>query len=411
MNGIDSLPIDEILSHIEVFLLPTADDRYLPTNRRKRKDDSDAPYARLDHILYQVALADHIRMMQIMYRDSEDEQCLAPELREGDTSVKLSTKHLMEKLIEGRSRIIALCRTCYGADSFECLRASVDLASSYALQGMWPQVMTHVTVASNLLQLKEEIGDTRAQQTKQSRGKQAASRVRCCYSVLRAHALKNGGEVTNKFLQELVTEISVSRLPNEGSEISGLDNFTREIHDFFEYFNINRRDGDSPSSEEKEKEKEKVYSGPKKKIPCWGDIINFLRDESVTMNIWMAELEQTILPQNKASLYLCFRICDEQRKGVAHPLQLATAYTRYSNALKILSGTNLLKQLKDYKVELPILINYKTGVLMDLNTFDSQPGKFIIIFLNLMMNLSCFICYRLDLMFQNNKNQLYMLLN
>lgn len=69
---------------------------------------------------------------------------LAPELREGDTANKLPTKVLMEKLSEGRSRVVALCRLCYGDDSVESLRASVDLASSYALQGMWGQVNEHI---------------------------------------------------------------------------------------------------------------------------------------------------------------------------------------------------------------------------------------------------------------------------
>ena len=93
------------------------------------------------------------------------------------------------------------------------------------------------------------------------------------------------------------------------------------------------------------------------------------------MNIWMTELNQIILPQNKASLHLCFRICDDQRKGVAHPLQLARSYTRFSNALKVLAGTDLLKQLKDCKVETPIVINYKTGALIELNKLANQTGE------------------------------------
>ena len=377
MNGIDSLPMEEVLTHIELSVLPTADDRYIPINRRKRKDDSGAPHARLDHILYQVALADHIRMMQIMYRDSEDEQGLAPELREGDTTVKLPTKHLMEKLVEGRSRVVALCRTCYGDDSFESLRASVDLASAYALQGMWQQVITHVAVASNLLQMKEEVSDIRVQRTKQSRGKQAASRVRCCYSVLRAHALLNGGQISTVFVQELMKEMTAS-FTGDGEntlETLGTNNITKltsELYDFFQRFSVNRRDGNSPSSEEKHKEEPNNIL--RRDTPSWGDLINFFRDESFVMNIWMTELNQIILPQNKAALHLCFRICDDQRKGVAHPLQLAGAYTRFSNALKVLAGTDLLKQLKDCKVETPVVINYRTGALINSSKLNNQAG-------------------------------------
>jgi hypothetical protein len=38
-----------------------------------------------------------------------------------------------------------------GDESLESLRASVDLASSYALQGMWPQVTEHMAIASQKL--------------------------------------------------------------------------------------------------------------------------------------------------------------------------------------------------------------------------------------------------------------------
>ena len=46
----------------------------------------------------------------------------------------------MVKIIEGRIRIGALCRLCFGDDSLESLKSSIDLASAYATQGMWEQV-------------------------------------------------------------------------------------------------------------------------------------------------------------------------------------------------------------------------------------------------------------------------------
>lgn len=369
MNAHRLLPMDEVLSHIEHFLLPTADDRYLPINRRKRRDYSSSPHARLDHILYQVALADHIRMMQIMYRDSEDEQCLAPELREGDTSVKLPTKHLMEKLSEGRSRIMALCRTCHGEDSLESLRASVDLASSYALQGMWSQVRSHVAIASQQLISKENPSDIEEQHVRQSRGKQAARRVSCCYRVLRSHSLKNRGQIKASFLNELHTELSTIKFDDvvDGKEDSDKEDsalyyatkLTAELHEFFEFFILNKKDGGSPSFEEKEN------GNLIKTVPSWGDVINYLRDESAVMYVWMRELEVAILPQNKAALHLPFRLCDDQKKGVAHPTQLTTTYMKFSNSLKVISNTNLLKKIKDLKIETPIMINLRNGEMTD----------------------------------------------
>jgi hypothetical protein len=108
-----------VLFNIETFLLPSLDGRYASSNTRKQENFSSSPLMRLDQILDQVALADHIRTMQIMYRDSEDELNLAGELRASqgahDAPVKrLPTKHLMEKLSEGRARVVALCRLCHG---------------------------------------------------------------------------------------------------------------------------------------------------------------------------------------------------------------------------------------------------------------------------------------------------------
>jgi hypothetical protein len=378
MYSTEAVPMEKVLFTIEQFLLPTADDRYLPTNMRKQRDTSSSPKARLDHILYQVALADHIRTVQIMYRDSEDEQCLAPELREGDTSVKLPTNHLMEKLSEGRSRIVALCRCCYGKDSLEGLRASVDLASSYALQGMWLQVSEHVTAAINLLSLKEKATDIEREErrSKQERGKQAARLIHCCYTVLRTHALANKGQIGTTFMKELQSELSHFSYDvalgsecdsTEESSKAGTNHGTHLTTELVHFFNQNMRrvaDGNLPSSEEKES------SRYKKTGVSWGDLVNFLRMESAVMRSWMEELEGSLLPQNRAALHLPFRICDEQRRGIAHPTQLCATLMRFSSALKVIAGTSLLKKLKDLKIAMPTLIDRKTGNISSLNEAD-----------------------------------------
>jgi hypothetical protein len=361
----ESISMDQILLHIEHFLLPTADDRYLEDNLKKKKDYSSSPYARLDHVLYQVVLADHIRTIQIMYRDGEDEQGLASELRESDMTVKLTTKHLMEKLSEGRSRVTALCRSCYGDDSVESLRASVDLASSYALQGMWPQVSEHIAIASQQLISKATLRDQEEQRVKQKRGKQAALRVSCCYRVLRAHAIANRGQIKTVFLRELMMELSL--LTNEEDKQDGVagdvsvvglnyaTELTTELLEFFNNFVRDKRINRSYSSEEIDGRQRK------KAVVSWGDLINYFREDCELMQTWIREVEDTILPQNRAALHLPFRQCDCQRKGVAHPAQLAATYSKFSNVLKVIAGSTLLKQLKDLKIEVPILIDLRTG--------------------------------------------------
>ena len=136
-------PLEKILAVVEDFILPSADVRYL-IKRNKVPDTELLPTHRLAHLLTQVCIAEHIRAMQTLYRDFDDEMKLAGELRTDNPSAKLPAKLLVSKITEGRARIHCLCRQVYGDDSLQQLRAKIDLANCYALQGMWPQVSEHV---------------------------------------------------------------------------------------------------------------------------------------------------------------------------------------------------------------------------------------------------------------------------
>lgn len=137
----------QVLSEVEAFLLPLQDERYL-VKRNLVADTSVAPYNRLTYMLNQVLSAEYIRTMQTLYRDSEDDMRLVSEVRLDNPHAKLTSKLLVERIIEGRSRIVALCDLCYGNNSVELLRAHVDLANSYALRGLWPQVLNIYPVRS-----------------------------------------------------------------------------------------------------------------------------------------------------------------------------------------------------------------------------------------------------------------------
>jgi len=172
MPAQQQIDTSKILGQVEAFLLPQMDfySRWSAAKQRVRQvilsssssssssslqDDLDVtglcPIARLDDILYQVALADHIRTMQTMYRDPHDEHRLIGDLRTDHPHTTLPSKQLILKIIEGRVRCQALCRLTYGQGSVEMLRATVDLASAYALQGQWPQVAEHMAIASQKL--------------------------------------------------------------------------------------------------------------------------------------------------------------------------------------------------------------------------------------------------------------------
>ena len=136
--------MNHALSRIELFLLPACEHNATDDRGKASTANNDiaaaTPSTRLDKVLHQVALADYIRTIQTMYRDSYDTQKLALQLRGGVQDVTLTTKHLVSKIVEGRSRSLALLRMTHGETSISYLRGCIDLASSYALQGLWPQV-------------------------------------------------------------------------------------------------------------------------------------------------------------------------------------------------------------------------------------------------------------------------------
>ena len=132
----------DVLANVEKFLLPEQDPKHswyrgiAMSSSTNPEKVSLSPNSRLKEILLQVAIADHIRIFQTMYRDNHDECLLFSDMRldgtEGETASgqnstlkpvpRLDTKVLQKKLVEGRIRANALCRLCYGEDSLEVLK-------------------------------------------------------------------------------------------------------------------------------------------------------------------------------------------------------------------------------------------------------------------------------------------------
>ena len=385
-----------LLVEIERFYLPSQDVRYLPPSQRPQRDQDISPDARLDHVLYQISLSEHLRTMQIMYRDSEDEQRLVLELREGDSNTALPTKDLMEKLLEGRCRVVALCRMCRGEDSVESLRALVDVASAYALQGQWAQVHEYMSLATQKLVQLSASNEQQEVAMKRHRGSHAAACVDCCFRVLRQHAISNRGQITTSFLREVLVELSKlqNNRGNQGGEEDGdgggdggpnqaNTRLTTELHTFFDRFLRGKRKPQegfvissatsgghgSPTMDIAQKPAHKV-------LPSWGDVIVFLRQDCEVMREWLQDIDAAMLPQNKAALHLPFRMCDEQKRGIVHPAQYAATVGKFSSTLKAIAGTTLLKQLQQVKMEVPLLVNQQTGLVIDITTGNKTRGVF-----------------------------------
>ena len=143
------LDVQVMLAKVEDFLLPKA--QIKPKNGLTRNgiNEGTPPHDRLMHLLHEMSVGEHIRSLQFLYRDGEDDLKLAMEIRnsgvkespleQDDDSVagagRITSKKLMESITEGRCRAIALTRICYGSDSIESLKSLVDLSNIYAVQG------------------------------------------------------------------------------------------------------------------------------------------------------------------------------------------------------------------------------------------------------------------------------------
>lgn len=199
---------EKLLAAVEMFILPSIDERYM-IKRNKVTDRGLLPAKRLSHLLTQVAIAEHIRTVQTLYRDSDDELKLVSELRVDNPSAKLTTKSLISKITEGRARICGLCRVKYGEHSVQALRSKVDLANSYALQGMWPQVAEHISMAIKSLAVISMSTKPAEFNAALRRGILNATRVRCVYHVLRDHCSRHSGHVIQTiFLDHLSSSLA-----------------------------------------------------------------------------------------------------------------------------------------------------------------------------------------------------------
>jgi len=377
----------KILGRVEQFLLPQMDfySRWSVKKQQHRDTFGSGtghefevtglcPVARLDDILYQVALADHIRTMQTMYRDMHDEHRLVGDLRAGHPNTTLPTKQLMVKITEGRVRCQALCRLCFGDESVEMLRATVDLASAYALQGLWAQVTEHMAVSSQKL-VEVTAPHHREQQVLQAiAAREAAAKVEATYRVLREHAMRNSGHITRHVLRELVAELTqVTKSCSDAHTDTGSGKKTEAIshptqlaallHGFFIKFAAAAGRPLQPGGggEQHLNQQQQQLPLPPREIPSWGDVVDYLRNECVLMRLWVQEMEMGILPQNRAVLQLPFRQADKQKRGVAHPQQVAHYLARVPSAVRVLAGSTLVKRLQQLKVEVPLIINAFTG--------------------------------------------------
>src|SRR3546814_837600 len=92
--------------------------------------------------------------MQSHYRDNHDDYCVCEALRSPETKAAgaLPTKDLLRVVTEGRARAVGLSKLVHGNASLRTIKATTELASAYAVQGLWEQAVTHAIKARERLE-------------------------------------------------------------------------------------------------------------------------------------------------------------------------------------------------------------------------------------------------------------------
>jgi tetratricopeptide (TPR) repeat protein len=383
MNNVD------LLSRVEAFLLPRIILEENPVVDHTKYDFHSLPKKRFNDLLFELAVADHVRTMQTIYRDSYDEQHLFEEVRGfGSQLTHVPTKDLIEKIINGRSKLIPLSKLCYGESHVNTQKCTLDLGTAYAFHALWPQAQEKAAALSNLLKKEKEIDNF-------SIGFECASRVVKAYKCIRNHVVRNQGKVLSTVINEINNEFETETVIVDGDgSVPHPSRLAASLHTFFvsssklrlkkysaSYFDSsdnNKGESQSPTSSSREG-----------KSRSWGEVIDFLRNKCEVMKQWIETAESILLPQNKALLLLPFRYCDPSHRNLAHCIQLSLEITKFPLSFKIISGSLLLKKVSEMNVAVPLDPCLLSG---SNNTHDDSQRKAAAILYELPLTLEEFIC-------------------
>lgn len=332
------------------------------------------PRQRLEHTCVQVCLAEHIKTMQTMYRDPDDDlQVCLPMRSNGLPGLKLPSKLLQERILEGQIRIAALCRICYGDSSLEHIRARNDLSGSFAQQGLWQQAREVVDESHTALLRLCELPSARETYLAQlKRCKTTASIVFTTYKLLRTHAIQNFGHITLDFIRELIAEVgklplgasvddstskTLGGLTMQADSSSHLDAVTKLVAALHTYLTT-------------------FASTNAGRSPSWGNMLDYLRHDCLAMRELWAIVEDGMLPQMRASLLLALQQCDRLNKRVAHATQFSQYLHRVHNTSRAIAGCGgLLKYLQQLKTEVSLQIDVAGKCVVDVSSSRATTSK------------------------------------
>lgn len=321
--------------------------------------------------------------MQTVYRDPHDEQSIALELRGSDLTKddKMPTKELVQRIVEGRARALALVKLCCGPHSMALVKSYLDLANAYALQGLWQQAEDRVlTALETLIEVEGYVNTNNTYVSTRRLGMEAANRIVLIFTCLRKHVVRNCGQVKQTFLKDLLHEMSEIVTTND-PETAALQHPSKLFSSLAEFLT-------SSTSKHPLKQLTKSYFADQNSVPrqhgqhrpeqikTWGDVVDFLRNKCEVFRSWADCALSLLLPQTKAQLTLPFKLCDPGGRLLAHPVQLANSLPVFPSVAKLITGTQVAKVLAQYRTEVPIAVNAHTGSVQAMPRIDpyAQSG-------------------------------------
>lgn len=359
-----------IIEVVENYLLPEKNNDSSSRENHKLLEMLQ-PKQRLKEMLNDIAVFDHIRALQSLYKDNYDEMEISKQYihllgnrgiqldnddDNNSDSIKFTSKNLLKYVSDGRARVIALCRLCYGDDSIEMIRSIVDLASTYAQEGLWSQVNHHLGIATQKGGRLVESGlQDDSKYSLNDTNLKEVYLIANTFKCLRDHATRHFGHITKDIINELMSVFGQLSKQNDSIKHRDTDliedhtKFITSLHLFF-----SREGNENP--------------------PSWGKLIDYIRQECEIFQRWINCAESHILPQNLAILKLPFKQCDTQNRDVAHPKQLAHLLSFYPSLSRILTGSKVIKTLQNMKIEVPLIIDPVTGLVF--NEKDKLKNNF-----------------------------------
>lgn len=381
--------VGDILQNVEQFLLPSN------FSSVPKLSSSSNPRQKLEILLVDAAIRDHIRTMQTMYRDDEDELRLGNELRavSSTNDQKMCTKTLLEHISSDRLRALALCRLCYGDISLEMIRAELDIAASCALRGLWANVSDKIVKVDNMISgLTSQHRLLNKLEKEARQATRIAKRVGTVFDCLRDHVKDFCGQITPSFLDALRQALLTNENVDEESSPSRHSSFSAQVTDLVSSVNdfistiknrgialagYNSRNLAEVNEARRLRGETllEINQEPPRVSASWGELVQFLRNDCPVMKTWILDMQNGLLPQNKAVLQCVFAAADSQARGVCHPQQLANSLSLYPSVVKILSGTGVVRSLSQLKMEVPMFVDPGTGKVCDIAAIQSNQYK------------------------------------